>query len=122
MEEIALMFVVNRSALLVKRKNPYIDWANALDEDGPRLSLDEPMKDSTVYLVDEIGYHGDAQEVIRKYYSTIFEQELVAWHLVEKDWPQKRDLKTFQDWFEVEAHSMVLDICEYAFEFEEFAA
>ena len=115
------MYVANRSALLVRRKKPYIDWANGLDEDGPRLSLEEPLKDSTVYLVDEIGYHGDAQEVIGKYYSTIFEQELVAWHLVEKDWPQKRDLKTFQDWFEVEAHSMVLDVCEYAFELEEFA-
>ena len=116
------MFIVNRSALLVKRKKPYIDWANALDEDGPRLSLDEPMKDSTVYLVDEIGYESDIEEVVKKHYAIIFEQELVAWHLVEKDWPQKRDLKTFKDWFEVEAHSMVLDICDYAFEFEEFAA
>ena len=116
------MYVVNRSALLVRRKKPYIDWANSLDEDGPRLGLEEALNDSTVYLVDEIGYHGDAEEAIRKYYSTIFEQELVVWHLVEKDWPQKRDLKTFQDWFEVEAHSMVLDVCDYALEFEEFAA
>ena len=121
MVEIAPMYVANRSALLVRRKKPYIDWANGLDEDGPRISLEEPLKDSTVYLVDEIGYHGDGKEVIRKYYSMIFEQELVAWHLVEKDWPQKRDLKTFQDWFEVEPHSMVLDICDYAFELEEFA-
>ena len=116
------MFVVNRSALLVKRKKPYIDWANALDEDGPRLSLDGPMKDSTVCLVDEIGYERDVQEVVKKHYAIIFEQELVAWHLVEKDWPQKRDLKTFEDWFEVGAHSMVLDICDYSFEFEELAA
>ncbi len=116
------MFVVNRSALLVKRKKPYIDWANTLDEDGPRLSLDEPMKDSTVYLVDEIGYESDGEEVLKKHYAIIFEQELVEWHLVEKDWPQKRDLKTFKDWFEVEAHSMVLDVSDYAFEFEEFAA
>ena len=62
------------------------------------------------------------EEVLKKHYAIIFEQELVEWHLVEKDWPQKRDLKTFKDWFEVEAHSMVLDVCDYAFEFEEFAA
>jgi hypothetical protein len=31
------------------------------------------------------------------------------WQRDENTWPQKRDFKTFKEWFEVEVHSVVLD-------------
>ena len=28
-------------------------------------------------------------------------------------WPKKRDLKTFREWFAIELHSVVEDLCDY---------
>ncbi len=46
------------------------------------------------------------------YYEAIFEEELGAWHRVEADWPRQRNLKLFLAWFEVEVHSLVLDLVD----------
>jgi len=52
----------------------------------------------------------DLKTMLAPYYKAIFEEELVAWHRIEADWPQRRDLTTFMAWFEVEVHSLVLDL------------
>jgi hypothetical protein len=115
------MDMINRSALLVRPKKPYIDWANGLEDEGPKLSLDKPPRELTVYLVDEVEFDSDTDKVIEKHFPKIFEHELFSWHVVEKDWPENRDLNTFHDWFNVEGHSLILDLCDYAFEIDEIA-
>ena len=40
----------------------------------------------------------------------IFDEELNGWHQRESDWPSSRTYETFLAWFEVEVHSMVLDL------------
>ncbi len=42
----------------------------------------------------------------------LFEQELVGWSQDEDAWPTKRDFHTFLEWFDIEFHSMVLDLAE----------
>ena len=110
---------INRSVILVKPKSPYIEWANSLDEDGPKLNIEKPYDENTIYLVDEIGYQSDIEKVIKKHYAKIFEYELFSWHRREEDWPQQRDLRTFRKWFSVEAHSEVIDLCNYVLETEQ---
>ncbi len=115
------MYMLNRSVLLVKPKEPYINWANGLEEEGPKLSLDDPRGELTVYLVDEVEFDSDADKVIEEHYPKIFEHELFSWHLVEEDWPENRDRKTFHEWFDVESHSLILDLCDYAIEIDSIA-
>ncbi len=44
---------VKRTALVIKPKTPYIEWANSLEEGGVKLGEDfEP--EHRVYLVEEI--------------------------------------------------------------------
>jgi hypothetical protein len=33
-----------------------------------------------------------------------------SWHRREREWPSSRTYETFLKWFEVEVHSMVLDL------------
>ncbi len=40
---------VKRTAIIVKPKQPYIQWANSLDEDGAKLGVDFEME-GRVYL------------------------------------------------------------------------
>lgn len=101
---------VKRTALVVKPKQPYIEWANGLDEGGVKLG-DEFTPEHTIYLVEDItGDLVDVEAIIAPHFAAIFEEELNDWHRVERDWPVNRDLTLFQAWFDVEVHSMVLDL------------
>jgi hypothetical protein len=101
---------VKRTALVIKPKQPYIQWANSLDEDGVKLGVDFEME-GRVYLVDNAsGFDLDVEATVAPHFEFIFEEELNAWHRVESDWPARRDFDTFLEWFEVEYHSMVIDL------------
>jgi hypothetical protein len=50
----------------------------------------------------------------------IFEIELDSWYEVDEFWPKKRDHKKFQEWFEIETHSMVIDPYENEIERDEY--
>ena len=111
---------VNRAALIVKPKRPFYDWANSLE--GPGLNPDEPLYDPPLYLVEEVEYSPDPLPALRKHHRTIFEHELAGWHFDAATWPPNRDLDTFNDWFEVELRSLVVDLPDYALEVEELGA
>jgi hypothetical protein len=105
------MRLVKRAAITVTPKQPYITWANALDEDGVKIDEDfEPEKN--VYLIgdvsDIIPFERDV--IVRPYFKAIFEEELNSWYQLESTWPALRTYEIFLEWFEVEVHSMVLDL------------
>ena len=114
------MQLINRTALVVVPKQPYIDWANTLDDTGPKLNIDAPHYEYNVYLIDDVEDESDLVTALRRQYRTIFEYELAGWHLDEKDWPSRRGFKTFTDWFEVKVCTMVFDLGKSDIQFETF--
>jgi len=100
--------MLNRAAITVRPKQPYLDWAGTLDDSG---ILPDKGGETTVYLVPEYVDDFEAAEVLSKVYDIIFEEELFAWHTREADWPIDRSFSMFRDWFDVEFHSIVEDIC-----------
>ena len=114
------MYAINRTALTVIPKQPYIDWANTLDDTGPKLDINDPHYECTVYLIDEVIDDARLARALRRHYPQIFEQELVAWHRLEKDWPPKRDYRTFKQWFDVKVSTVVFDFSRYQIVHEGF--
>ena len=104
------MNAVNRSALIVTHRQPYLTWANSLDDDGPKLDITSPHYEPPIYLVNEIVDESDIQTVLKRHHTTIFENELAAWHLDPAAWPERRNFRTFQEWFDVTVSTMVLDL------------
>ena len=103
------MRTVNRSALLVCHKELYLRWASGLD--GESQSLAESLRGTTsVYLVAEDPRGEQESAPIENYYRRIFELELEAWHTDPADWPTTRDFRAFQEWFAIEAQSIVVDL------------
>jgi hypothetical protein len=45
-------------------------------------------------------------------YDILFEEQLAGWWADEASWLQQLDLKMFLEWFEVECHSLVIDLCD----------
>jgi len=112
--------IINRTALTVVPKQPYIKWANTLDDTGPKLDINAPHYEPAVYLIDEVFDKGALDRALKRHYSQIFEHELAGWHRMAEDWPQKRGFRTFKNWFEVTVSTVVLDLSRSHLAVEEF--
>ena len=99
--------MLNRSAVAVMPKQPFLDWLNAVDDDG-RVSLADMQK--TLYLVPDYEDPEDAEKVLRRVCDEIFCRELFSWHTDESVWPRDRSLAAFKRWFEVEHFDLVEDV------------
>ncbi len=99
--------MLNRSAIIVRPKKPYIDWAARFEDAGSPFKED----DRIVYLLPEYYDDKEALETLERAFDMIFEAELMGWHTKVEDWPQDRTFATFKKWFTVEKHSLVQDLC-----------
>ena len=102
--------MLNRSSVIVRPKQPYLDWAAQLDDSG---IAPDPNDECTIYLIPEYDDDIQALEILSKCFDVIFEAELEGWHTAESSWPKKRDFKMFRNWFSFEFHSVVEDLCVY---------
>ena len=102
---------VNRSIVIVRPKQPYIDWANACD-DGPRTLTHQSLPNwASIYLIPEFEDEAGVRRILKGYFHEIFENELYGWSTDESTWPTKRDFQTFKEWFHCEFHDFVEDLC-----------
>jgi hypothetical protein len=93
------MKTINRTAITIIPKKPYIDWANSIDDDGPKIELESINATSLLIPIkyDEFNY----EQFLKKKYKIIFEEELAAWIGDPNLWPKNRDYKKFKKWFEI---------------------
>lgn len=104
------MTFLYRHALFVSRRQPYLDWANSIDDSGATLDAALSRKERTVYLTPEADGEPELQELLEESWEEIFEEELAAWHEAEERWPQARTREMFDEWFDVELCASVLDL------------
>ncbi len=102
--------MINRGSVIVRPKQPFIDWAEKLDDSG---LVPNPEGERTVYLIPEYDDDVEALEVLSKCFDIIFEEELMGWHTDESAWPKNRSFSMFREWFSFEFHSLVEDLCDY---------
>lgn len=104
-----MMKMVNRSALIIRPKEPYIRWAAGLDEQSRRLAqgLEETV---SVYLLPTYEMNSEIEPLLRRFAKTVFEAELDAWHTDPSDWPKRRGYRELLKWFDVSVESMVVDL------------
>jgi hypothetical protein len=101
--------MVNRSVLIIRTKEPFRQWLRSLPEPED-VSLEEINHDNSVYLIPEYEDDNERDKLLKKFYLEIFEEQLEGWWLDEKDWPKSRNLGMFKKWFDVEFHSVVIDL------------
>ncbi len=105
--------MLNRGVLIVRPKQPYLDWAAQLDDSGV---VPDPESEATVYLIPEFESDDEAWEILEDVYVEVFERELDSWHTDESAWPDNRTLAMFKEWFDIKLHSVVEDLCGYEIE------
>jgi hypothetical protein len=102
--------MINRAAIILKYKAPFIKWMNDSDpyKDDPGITIESVNIDRTVYLIRE----DDAEKLeewISLNFKQLFESELEGWYTDESLWPKKRNKKLFNEWVEVQCHSVLID-------------
>ncbi len=97
---------INRNAIQIKAKKPFYDWIAYVDPEFPVVINDE----GTLYLIKEQKTKAKIESWLKKNFDQLFKNELNDFHTDEKDWPQKRTYKIFQEWFSVEISSLIVDL------------
>ena len=110
---------VNRTAVVIKPKQPFIDWLNSIPEESINFTLEQISNDNITFLIPEHDDPKDSENYIRKRFDQIFEWELFGWITTEELWPQNRNWKMFQEWFEIEINSEIFDLVDEEIEKEE---
>lgn len=98
-----LGITINRSVVILRPKQPVLDWIRAVDPNHPtETDLTELQKDCDAFLIpdESIMDHEDAVRFIEKRWRQLFDHMLEEWILDESLWPNPRTLKLFRQWFE----------------------
>lgn len=97
---------IDRTAIIIKPKQPLLDWFFSLYPDDHYHK--EEIKNANVYLIDE--NINDVEKWLRKKFDKFFMRILGDWHENKKEWPQRRNYKMFKLWFRVEISEVVYDL------------
>jgi hypothetical protein len=102
------MRTINRIGIAVTPRKPYMAWAKSIDDGAASLEI-VANEFTSIYLVEA----PDAfkpEQVIRKHYAAIFEEQLNSWHRDEAQWPSRRTEAMFREWFDAKVVEMVWDL------------
>jgi hypothetical protein len=68
--------MLNRSAIVVKPKQPFLDWLHTADPTSHRLTLGDLSREPTIYLIPECDTEADIQEVLSELCEEIFVEQM----------------------------------------------
>jgi len=102
--------MLNRAALILRYKQPFVDWINAADPSptSHTLTLAEVNQEHTVYLI-EVEDEDELAEWLAPHHEALFEEELRGWYTDPALWPRDRSLEMLKEWCSFELHTVVVD-------------
>ena len=101
---------INRAGLIVRPKQPYVDWANSVDDNGPRANLQKLRADPSIYLVESIDSLEDFDLLVEDAWEWIFREQLNGWMRDAHLWPEELTREMFLEWFDCELSTMIWDM------------
>ena len=66
----------------------------------------------TIYLIPECDTKDEVREVLEELCEEIFVEQLDSWFRDMTTWPTDRSYEAFCRWFDVQYHSMLIDLCD----------
>lgn len=102
--------MLNRAALILRYRQPFVDWINAVDPSPSSrvLTLAEVNAEHTVYLIPVDDQRG-LDEWLDLNHVALFESELEGWYTDPALWPRDLSLNKLKQWCSIELHTIVRD-------------
>jgi len=104
--------MLNRSAVVVKPKQPFLDWLHHADPTSRGITLEQVGRTPRIYLLPECDTEDDLREVLEELCEEIFVDQLDGGFREERTWPTDRSYEAFYHWFDVRSHSVLIDLCD----------
>jgi hypothetical protein len=107
-----MFYVVERSIVVLKPKQPFLEWINTnlATSTDTLLDLSSIRIDCNSYLIPEVSEIEDGVAYVDEFYESLFQLELASWSEEQESWPQELTLKMFWEWFDVEISPTVIDL------------
>ena len=99
-----------RGVLILRPKQPMLDWLNSLVANEPGLKLEALRTEPIAVLVPSLKTEAQMLQFMESNLDRFFESVLLAWSLDLNAWPKKRDLRSFRELFEIELCSSLFDL------------
>lgn len=109
-----MFYVVERSVIVIKPKEPFLEWINnslAISNET-LLDLASVRIDCNSYLIPEVTEIEDGIAYVDDIFEPLFQMELASWTEDQNLWPQELSLKMFWEWFDVEISPTLIDLTE----------
>jgi hypothetical protein len=104
---------INRAVVVIKPRQPLVDWVNRTVPFDTPVTIEELAQDCTAVLIpDTIDLGEKVPAYLDRFKPALFDLELEEWNRNPADWPAERTAAAFDDWFELEVHSVVYDTVE----------
>ncbi len=102
---------INRFAVVIHPLRPFMEWVNrpAVRGTDELIPLEALQEDATVILTPEMDTTDAALNWLKNHKPQLFEMELESWCTDRSTWPEKRTARLFDEWFDLEVHTMVFD-------------
>jgi hypothetical protein len=101
--------MLNRSPIVVKPKQPFLEWIHTADPTSLDLTLLDLLREPTIYLIPECDTDDEVAEVLTELCDEIFEEQLANWYTDRSKYPPDRTSDIFCRWFDYQDHSMLVD-------------
>ena len=79
--------MLNRSAVVVKPKQPFLDWLHSADPASRESHWDEVGQEPTIYRIPECDTKDEVREVLEELCEEIFVEQLDGWFRAMTTWP-----------------------------------
>lgn len=104
-------FTLNRSAMQLICKQPYLDWINSLDSTkSGSWTLEQLNEDNDTFMIPQFVDPRESMKWVEERWHILFDSVLFNWETDEAVWPEDKTLKIFHEWFDVQIHSLVWDM------------
>ena len=113
------MQTLNRSAIVLTPKKPFLDWIRGADPSNRELTMADLENDPSVYLFPAFSFDHEMVDHLKVSCAEIFGQELESWDRMQESWRKDRSFAVFQRWFDYRIHSMIFDLGDERLELEE---
>ena len=111
------MKTINRTAITIPPKQPFIDWANSF-EDGEKYGADKPHV-ATILIPDTYD-ESNFETFLKKNYKQLFDEDFESWMTDPNNWPDIKGYKMFEGWFEIICLDMTWDHGDGEIEHDKF--
>jgi hypothetical protein len=104
------LHVINRAIVIVKMRQPFVDWLNQALALAPPMRLEDIQQDCTAFLVpDGLGGAEAILKSLAPIKHLLLELELESWTEDKDIWPAERGAEVADAWLSLEAHSTIYD-------------